>query len=32
LQAFLATWAELLDALKLPRESRWHLDVDPLEL
>jgi len=31
LQGFLAGWNELLYALKLPRELRWHLDVDPLE-
>ena len=31
LQAFLATWVPRLDALRTPRELRWHLDVDPLE-
>ncbi|MDP1652585.1 MAG: primosomal protein N' [Rhodocyclaceae bacterium] len=32
LHAFLAAWLELLYALKTPRDLRWHLDVDPLEL
>ncbi|CAB1370776.1 primosomal protein N' [Denitratisoma oestradiolicum] len=32
LQAFLATWSQLLYELKTPRELRWHLDVDPQEL
>jgi primosomal protein N' (replication factor Y) (superfamily II helicase) len=31
LQSFLAAWAEPLRALKMPRDLRWHLDVDPLE-
>jgi len=31
LQGFLATWNEHLHGLRLPRELRWHLDVDPLE-
>jgi primosomal protein N' (replication factor Y) len=31
LQSFLAGWMEQLHALKVPRELRWHLDVDPLE-
>ncbi|MDQ8023297.1 MAG: primosomal protein N' [Moraxellaceae bacterium] len=32
LQAFLTAWTPLLYALKMPRELRWHLDVDPAEL
>ncbi len=32
LHAFLAAWLETLHAQKTPRELRWHLDVDPLEL
>jgi primosomal protein N' (replication factor Y) len=32
LQGFLARWMEELQALKMPGELRWHLDVDPLEL
>jgi len=31
LQTFLAAWNENLHGLKLPRDLRWHLDVDPLE-
>jgi primosomal protein N' (replication factor Y) len=31
LQGFLTEWMEKLQALKCPRELRWHLDVDPLE-
>ncbi len=31
LQGFLAAWMEALQALKAPRDLRWHLDVDPLE-
>ncbi len=31
LQAFLTEWMTQLQALKTPRELRWHLDVDPLE-
>lgn len=32
LQAFLTAWNEDLYGLKMPRDLRWHLDVDPLEL
>jgi len=32
LQNFLTSWMETLYALKTPRDLRWHLDVDPLEL
>jgi primosomal protein N' (replication factor Y) len=32
LQNFLTQWMEALYGLKTPRELRWHLDVDPLEL
>jgi len=32
LHAFLAAWLETLHAQKTPRELRWHLDIDPLEL
>jgi primosomal protein N' (replication factor Y) len=32
LHAFLDAWLEALHAQKTPRELRWHLDVDPLEL
>lgn len=32
LHAFLTEWLERLYALKTPRDLRWHLDVDPLEL
>jgi primosomal protein N' (replication factor Y) len=32
LQAFLTAWMEQLYSLKAPRDLRWHLDVDPLEL
>ena len=32
LHAFLDAWLETLHAQKTPRELRWHLDVDPLEL
>ncbi|QDX81940.1 primosomal protein N' [Denitratisoma sp. DHT3] len=32
LQAFLTTWNTALYDLKTPRDLRWHLDVDPLEL
>ncbi|KYC28839.1 Primosomal protein N [Sterolibacterium denitrificans] len=31
LQAFLPNWIAQLQALKTPRQLRWHLDVDPLE-
>ncbi|MBP9712085.1 MAG: primosomal protein N' [Sterolibacterium sp.] len=31
LQAFLVLWMAQLYALKVPRDLRWHLDVDPLE-
>ena len=31
LQAFLAAWMAALQALKMPHDLRWHLDVDPLE-
>ncbi len=32
LHAFLTAWLEQLYTLKTPRDLRWHLDVDPLEL
>jgi primosomal protein N' (replication factor Y) len=32
LHAFLDAWLAALHAKKTPRELRWHLDVDPLEL
>jgi primosomal protein N' (replication factor Y) len=32
LQAFLTQWSEQLYSLKAPRDLRWHLDIDPLEL
>ena len=32
LQNFLSAWMEKLYALKAPRNLRWHLDVDPVEL
>jgi primosomal protein N' (replication factor Y) len=32
LQSFLAHWTTQLRALKMPRDLRWHLDVDPAEL
>ncbi len=32
LQAFLGRWLHRLYAGRAPRELRWHLDVDPLEL
>ena len=32
LHAFLDAWQESLYALKMPRELRWHLDIDPQEL
>ena len=32
LQQFLTAWNHLLYELKAPRDLRWHLDVDPLEL
>ncbi len=32
LQNFLSAWMEKLYALKAPRNLRWHLDVDPIEL
>jgi primosomal protein N' (replication factor Y) len=32
LQQFLGRWSERLGGLKTPRTSRWHLDVDPIEL
>jgi primosomal protein N' (replication factor Y) (superfamily II helicase) len=32
LQSFLAQWMVQLSALKMPRDLRWHLDIDPLEL
>jgi len=31
LQSFLADWMTQLYTLKMPRDLRWHLDVDPLE-
>ena len=31
LQGFLAQWMVQLHALKMPRDLRWHLDIDPLE-
>jgi primosomal protein N' (replication factor Y) len=31
LQSFLAYWMTQLYTLKMPRDLRWHLDVDPLE-
>ena len=31
LHAFLAAWLPVLHGLKLPRDLRWHLDVDPME-
>lgn len=31
LHEFLAAWMPCLRALKLSRDARWHLDVDPLE-
>lgn len=31
LQAFLTAWMAALQRVKVPRELRWHLDVDPLE-
>ena len=31
LQNFLTAWMEQLHSLKVPRDLRWHLDVDPLE-
>ena len=32
LQNFLSAWMEKLYALKAPRNLRWHVDVDPIEL
>ena len=32
LQNFLSAWMEKLYAIKAPRNLRWHLDVDPIEL
>ena len=32
LQNFLSAWMEKLYALKAPRNLRWHMDVDPIEL
>jgi len=32
LQNLLNAWVPRLYALRAPRELRWHLDVDPLEL
>ena len=32
LQGFLAHWMTRLHTLKTPRDLRWHLDVDPVEL
>ncbi|MDR2032054.1 MAG: primosomal protein N' [Azoarcus sp.] len=32
LQDFLAHWLEHLHALRLPRELRWQIDVDPLDV
>jgi len=32
LQAFLANWRALLETLPRPRQLRWHLEVDPLEV
>lgn len=31
LHAFLDAWLPVLYAFKLPRDLRWHIDVDPLE-
>lgn len=31
LQRFLATWVGALYATRVPREVRWHVDIDPLE-
>jgi primosomal protein N' (replication factor Y) len=31
LQNFLAGWSEKIHTMKISREVRWHLDVDPLE-
>ena len=31
LQAFLAGWMEALQRVRISRDLRWHLDVDPLE-
>jgi primosomal protein N' (replication factor Y) (superfamily II helicase) len=31
LQNFLATWTTKTNALKISRDLRWHIDVDPLE-
>jgi primosomal protein N' (replication factor Y) len=31
LQEFLAVWAARIQALKSPRNLRWHVDVDPME-
>ena len=31
LQNFLATWVTKIQALKSPRNLRWHVDVDPME-
>ena len=32
LQQFLSQWSAQLYELKAPRDLRWHLDIDPLEL
>ncbi|MDR0234583.1 MAG: primosomal protein N', partial [Zoogloeaceae bacterium] len=32
LQAFLAGWRDVLEVLPRPRQLRWHLEVDPLEV
>lgn len=32
LQGMLATWLPLLYAMRLQRDLRWHLDIDPVEL
>jgi primosomal protein N' (replication factor Y) (superfamily II helicase) len=32
LQQFLANWVPQVEALKTPRDLRWALDVDPLEV
>ncbi|MCL2022488.1 MAG: primosomal protein N' [Betaproteobacteria bacterium] len=32
LQAFLAKWREILETMPRPRQLRWHLEVDPLEV
>ena len=32
LQGFLTAWSRLLWAQRVPRDLRWHLDVDPAEV